>query len=631
MVLNTEDVVGERYTGPFISNNKFQTSVMFGDQAPLGVRDSNSRLHDTSYAYFGDDMTGKMAADSIYNKRQSVLPGINPLIGNVVQYGNALGRSASNIVGHGSEGFRLAGLPGAFLGLVYGGAENAVQLYDYVLHGDEKKKEILELEKSDPYPDNQIETLHNVESLRRSKGILRKRDESLKVEVPLRVGPTKSTEYFGPAETASPQLVYKSMPSDQSSVFSPFQWVDGGEIKSMAKKSKAVVVRAPKAPKPKQKNKRNKAPKSTPMAGMSNMRGAVTSITTAPIAIGNSVRGVATQVVHSGKNVCLRGRDFMFAPVGTGSVTTWTMCGATPLTPAAFADTTLANYMRLYAKFRFKWITVHYITSSPTSANGDVMFYYGKDRSSVYLNQTSTQLLGFVMSDPSTVIGPQWTNHSATLKMTGDWKLTDYGMHDGLEEYADGELFLLSKTSTTDSPGYVLFDYEIEFAQHQIQPRLLTFPIPRIQYAPINLGRSGLTVSIGDKFSCALTGNDISGAAASLPAGTITGDIFKVIIDVTNSSPSSWLNCTTSNLMNSVVNSDGSSVNLAIADGTTLYAVYIGSNIFSFYQNPEQAFNAGTAYRSGVVYGVGAAVTYNLQCWLSYIGTVGAASTKPNF
>jgi hypothetical protein len=421
------------------------------------------------------------------------------------------------------------------------------------------------------------------------------------------------------------------MPSDQSSVFSPYQWVDGGEINSMAKKSKAVVVRAPKAPKPKQKTKRNKAPKSSSMVGMNNMQGAVTSITTAPIAIGNSVRGIETQVVRKGKNVCLRGRDFMFAPVGTGSVTTWTMCGATPLTPAAFADTTLANYMRLYAKFRFNWITVHYITSSPTSANGDVMFYYGKDRSSVYLNQTSTQLLGFVMSDPSTVIGPQWTNHSATLKMTGDWKLTDYGMHDGLEEYADGEVFLLSKTSTEDSPGYVLFDYEIEFAQHQIQPRLLTFPIPKIQYAPINLARSGLSVTAGDKFSAVASGTDISGAASIIPAGTVSGDVFKVIIDVTNSAPGSWTNCTTANLMNAAINFDGANVALSISDGTTVYAVCTGSNTFVFYQNPEQAFNAGTAYRSGIIYGVSATVTYNLQCWMSYIGTVGIAATKPNY
>jgi len=362
--------------------------------------------------------------------------------------------------------------------------------------------------------------------------------------------------------------------------------------------------------------------------------GPVTSIDTAPVAIGNSIRGSETKVLMTSKDATVvTGRDFMFAPIGTGSVTTWTLAGGSPLSPAAFADTSIANYMRMYSKFRFKDIVVHYITSSPTSANGDVMFYYGKDRSSVFLNQTSPQLLGFVLSDESTVLGPQWTNHSARMKVTGDWKLTDYGMHDGIESYADGELFLLSKTSTTDSPGYVVFDYTIEFAEHQLQPRLLEFPIPRIQFSQTNLGKTSAAVNDGVAVSGALgwavKGNNISGSSAVVPSGAVAGDVYKMILDVTNSAPGSWSGCSASNLLKIRYDTGGYSTVITVVDGMTLYAVYTGST-FDVYTNPTAAF-AANGSATALCYSIDATASFNLQVWLSYIGSVGLKNLIPNY
>jgi len=366
-------------------------------------------------------------------------------------------------------------------------------------------------------------------------------------------------------------------------------------------------------------------------AGKANV-GAVTSISTAPVAIGNSLTGSETRVTNTAKGVVLRGRDFMFGPVGSGTVVSWTLCGGTPLSPACFANTTIGNYMRMYAKFRFKWIVAHYITSSPTSATGDIMFYYGKDRTSVFLNQTSSQLLGFVLSDPSTVIGPQWTNHSALIKVTGDWKLTDYGMHTGIEEYADGELFLLSKTNTADSPGYVVFDYEVEFAEHSLQPRLLTFPIPRIQYYQTSLGfaatgTGGLsTLSV----PAVLRGNNISGAVATLPTGVVVGDIFKCIFDVTNSDPTgSWTNANAADLLTNQM-AYGVSVAVPLSDGFTCYAMYLGSNKFGFAPTIEGFLAEGVATGAGYCW-KNASITFSLQCWLSYVHTLSTSNNVPNY
>lgn len=371
--------------------------------------------------------------------------------------------------------------------------------------------------------------------------------------------------------------------------------------------------------------KKAKKAKSKVMGG-SGPWGPVSSITTAPVAIGNSVRGSSKQITKTAAGIRLRGRDFMFTPIGTiASIVDWCSIGGTPLTPAAFTDSVIANYQRMYMKFRFHSFVVHYITSSPTSTAGDIMFYYAKDRSSVYLNQTSPQLLPFVFTDENTVMGPQWTNHSAAFNVSGNWKLTDYGMHDGVEEYADGEVFLLAKTVSTESPGYVLFDYDVEFAQESFQPRLLSFPIPRIQYFQTSIGRTATAVTTGTIFNAVPVGNNLSGTTASVPAGIAQGDLFKVIFDVTNSVPSSWVGCTTGNLLQIRQYTYGNAV--TITDGFTCYAMVDTSNTFYLFQNAEAAYSGASA----IYFGVSATATFNIQVWMSYIGTTDDASNKPNF
>lgn len=360
-------------------------------------------------------------------------------------------------------------------------------------------------------------------------------------------------------------------------------------------------------------------------APRASMFGPVAKIATAPVAIGNSINGCETISRPTPQGVVAIGRDFMFSPIGSGSVTTWTDVGGTPLSPAAFSDATLRQYMQMYQKFRWKELVVHYITSSPTSANGDVMFYYGKNRDSVYLSNTSTQLLPFVMSDKNTVLGPQWSNHSAKIDVISDWKSTDYGMTSDLNTYAAGELFLLSKTSTTDSPGYVVFDYVIEFADMQITPRLLALPLPRAQYSQVNLGASG-AVTAGNALVVAVTGNGISGSASALPTGYTVLDVYKVHFDITNSASGSWTVATPSTLAKLQAGSL-SAVSLTLADGFTCYAVAVSTTQLQFFPNSTAAF----ALNDTLVYAATATITYNIQCWMSLIGTINSTNLVPNY
>jgi len=389
--------------------------------------------------------------------------------------------------------------------------------------------------------------------------------------------------------------------------------------KNSKKKQAAVAKAAQQIMMAKANAKRRQKKKRTTTAIM----GPVSAISTAPVAVGNSVRGSRSISRQIPGGIVVSGRDFMFTPIGSGSVTTWTMVGGTPLTPVAFGDSSIRNYMQLYQKYRWKRCVVYYITSSPTSANGDVMFYYSKNRESVFLNQTSSFLLPYVLSDPSTVIGPQWTNHAADLKITGTWKSTDYGMDTALQEFADGEVFLLSKTSTTDSPGYVLFDYVIEFADMQISPRLLNLPLPRAQYSNVALTTSGAkSQSAGVEFVVNV-GTNLTGGTSAVPNGFTAGDIYKVILDVTNSI------FTTGTAANLVQLYTGNSNNQAVtlSDGFTCYGAADTATTLILYPTIEAAAATGGSLQWG------ASLTYNVnvQAWVSLCGSVTTLNLIPKY
>lgn len=406
-------------------------------------------------------------------------------------------------------------------------------------------------------------------------------------------------------------------------------------------------ARKPESPKPKPPVTRPKSPSDstpvpdTPMApGKNGGQGGrkkmwvpkmkpVTTITKAPVAIGNTVRGTNTveRMTKLGKQ-CM-GRDFMFTPVAPGAVANWTMIGGCPLSPTAFADSLLRQYAQVYNKFRFLQFTAHFITSSPTSTNGDVMFYYGKNRESPFLNQTSTNLLPYVMSDPNAVLGPQWQNISATFDVDTNWKSLDYGMNDSPADYSAGELFLLCKTSNTESPGYVIFDYTIEFGEKSIQPRLLSLPITREIYSQLGVGVPSGNVTINTPYLLRAVGNNISGAVSVNPVGITDGDIYKVIVDLTNSTLGTNAAFVTSSLYGHEVG--GSTGGIIMSDGFTCYAVYNAQTTgFYFYLSATAAYN-GASNRIFWASNTGP-ITIVLQCWISYVGSVNySLANTPNF
>ncbi len=360
----------------------------------------------------------------------------------------------------------------------------------------------------------------------------------------------------------------------------------------------------------------------------------VTEVSMAPIAIGNTVRGFKTLVTISGENARLRGRDYCFSPVGTAAqnsgsqpITGWTMVGGTPLTPAAFVDSTLRQYLQMYNKFRFRSFTAHYVTSSPTTSNGDVMFYYGKSRASPFLIQSSPNLLPFVLSDPNTCIGPQWQNMSASFNCSNEWKSCDYGQDAAISLYADGEIFLLSKTASdsTESPGYVMFDYDIEFKEKSIIPRLLTLPISRCQWTNVALFPPTTTVN-NTTYTLIAGATNLDGSISNYPTGTVGGDVYKFIFDKTNSVLG--VNSLVVTAPNIQSNASGSFTSVSMTDGFTGYAVFTANSGFNLYANLVDALSGDRPFLASATTTLSG---NNFQFWLSFVTTWVGLNNLANF
>ncbi len=131
------------YTGPYISNGKFQKSVEFGDVKPKDQLDYFSRLHDSAYAKWNDKLH-RTVADSIYNEQVKQLEGVLPEVArHAVLFGNQVIDSFSNLA-HGYFDY------GPF-GILVGGLKNMYDLQNYIENSSSVKKEILQYYSTDPY------------------------------------------------------------------------------------------------------------------------------------------------------------------------------------------------------------------------------------------------------------------------------------------------------------------------------------------------------------------------------------------------------------------------------------------------------------------------------------------------
>lgn len=330
--------------------------------------------------------------------------------------------------------------------------------------------------------------------------------------------------------------------------------------------------------------------------------GPVSAINTAPVSVGNSVRGSQPRVTQSIDGARIVGRDFAFALSASAStVTGWEVIGGMPLTPCAFPSSILRNYCQMFSKFKVNKCTIHYITSSPTSQAGDVLFYYERDRMAPFPDYSNSSFLPFVLSDDHTIIGPQWTNHSMLIKPVAEWKSTLYGNQTDINEDASGSFFLFSKTNAANSPGYLLIDYDISFKEMAVNPRAGTLPIARAQSTFVCMDPgSALTTGSVPTFTL-VQGKTVANVTSTVPTGWTTGDIYKVVLQITASQQvnATWAGVgttpTTANLFRYEDNTT-----ITVDDGFTCYLLATSTTSGILYATLEGAVTGTKPLEAGV-------------------------------
>lgn len=374
----------------------------------------------------------------------------------------------------------------------------------------------------------------------------------------------------------------------------------------------------------KQRQQKKSAPKRA--APKRPVHGPVSMINTAPVAIGNSIRGSKPVVTNSSDGCRVVGRDFAFECKSTvAAATGWSLIGGMPITPAVLVTSALKSYAQLYSYFKVNKIVCHYITSSPTSQPGDILFYNERDRVGPMVDCTSNSFLPLVLSDPSTILGPQWQNHSMLMNPIKEFKSTNYGLSTDLSEDCAGSVFVYSKTSSANSPGYILIDYDITFKEMCVNPRAGLLPITRGLWNYLTLTLTATAVTLGvSSITPVISGNDPNGLATAIPSGAGSGDIYKVIFQVTNSTASgvnaAWTNVTAANLI--MYDNTSGDVATAVDDGFTCYGVLSGTTTMFMYSTLDAAKTSGLYGR--LTYGVTATITYSLCTLVSYVGSTNA-------
>jgi hypothetical protein len=148
---STIPYVSENYTGPYVSDGKFQSSVEFGKAEVKSRLDAMSRLHDSAYAHFKDKQH-LQAADEIYSQSAKKLAGAFPEFArDIVKYGNFTARSAANVFDTPSVLLHGLGPIGDVLGLTYGAVKNMFSLNDTLINGDKYKDDVRQYYATDPY------------------------------------------------------------------------------------------------------------------------------------------------------------------------------------------------------------------------------------------------------------------------------------------------------------------------------------------------------------------------------------------------------------------------------------------------------------------------------------------------
>jgi hypothetical protein len=347
--------------------------------------------------------------------------------------------------------------------------------------------------------------------------------------------------------------------------------------------------------------------------------GPVSTIDTAPVAIGNTVGGSEPIVTHVNNGVRIRGRDFFInLDAIQAELSGWYMVGGAPLVPHALTSSLLKSYAGIYAHFVVHGLAFHFITAVGTGTQGDIALMINKSAANPAIDSSSSNFLSVLLSDKNTVFGPLWKNHTAVYYPPPEVYPTDILNDEDLTHRGPGELLVYTRSAVEQIPGYMLMDYDITFKTMQVNVRALTFPITKMKYTQSAFFLSGAVVTAATDAAFNWGGFTNDGVAGVAPPGVNTGDIYKVIF---NPAIKTLNNVTLANLLGISILGTSTLDSFNITFGTTIYCVAFNTGSFLTYPT----FEAATAQAKPFKHNVAATISVSIPAYFSFVGSVGEA------
>jgi len=321
-----------------------------------------------------------------------------------------------------------------------------------------------------------------------------------------------------------------------------------------------------------------------------------------PVSTGEVVRGAAIVERSIRGGVKVMGREVLGVTRAAATPAAFTLVGAFVATPLAYPGSRMGIMAKTYAKYNVRKWNVRVITSSPTTADGQILTYFHHNRHDPVVNWTSTGFITTVLSARNAVVGPKWSDSFLAVKPTPRVLECSFPLGDGHFDLGAGDVFIFTRASTSHS-FIVMAEYDIDFTEPQITSRVNLVPFARAQWfytARNNIYNWTKDTTIADLFAPGGSGKGVDGTASGDNApGAQVGDIYRFVVDVDNSQfvTTTGTTLTPNNVWDHQVPDNGA---FSLSNGTTLYCVFMGSGQYRWFPTLATARTFNNPFRAGL-------------------------------
>lgn len=348
-----------------------------------------------------------------------------------------------------------------------------------------------------------------------------------------------------------------------------------------------VKVISPSKEKPQKQNKK------MPKLVSANRPSQGVKYTSAPVAVGTTIRASKPTLTRTNDSARMAGRDFIASVECSGSTSSFGLGKSALLSPAYFASTFLGNIARSFEKYHWNKLRIHYVPKVATNAKGQIILCSQRSVTEPGLQPESGTFLQRAMSQGNAVFSPLWTAAYIDIDVDNEFRLVDPTTTSDLDDCIHEELQVYTQSPDVGQVGYLIAEYDVTFKEPIYQPHSTSIPIVTGPGLRVQLTASAAINAVSDA------------AVFAEPAGTIglatvpNGTVYRGVFDLQGSTAPTGT--TFANALNVNTYSRGAlgalnliTSTLPLIGGLTLYFTLSGSTLTA-YTSLEAAINgAGT-------------------------------------